>query len=238
MRPSDERPSGFGLIELIVAISVIAILVAISLPALARTWGSARDVKSLANIRTHLQVHGLYQGDFDDKYPFLLQPSESEVPIEAYGRTFNVGFFVMSAAWPIPLSESYYGGDLIHESFTSPHRPGRSYISDYRYSHTLFSDPKLWNYLHAPSLELLRPVSGAQVRYPSSKGAITTVFSLLNLPEAPPKPRVGWADGAAEIIDENELLPGYMHGTGGFAFGPTYGKPVMDTRDGALGRDR
>ncbi len=55
---------GFTLIELLVVIAIIAILLAVLLPALSAAQGSARLIKSQANLRSMAQIHELYSGEY------------------------------------------------------------------------------------------------------------------------------------------------------------------------------
>jgi len=57
---------GFSLIELLVVISIIAILIALLLPALESAREAGRTVKCLSNMRGIAFGHSLYANDFDN----------------------------------------------------------------------------------------------------------------------------------------------------------------------------
>jgi prepilin-type N-terminal cleavage/methylation domain-containing protein/prepilin-type processing-associated H-X9-DG protein len=65
-----NRPGGFTLIELMVVVTVIAILAALLLPALARAKGKGQAILCLSNLRQlGLALH-VYAGDHDDALPY------------------------------------------------------------------------------------------------------------------------------------------------------------------------
>ena len=77
---SSPGPAGFTLVELLVVIGIIAMLVAILLPALNRARESARRTVCLANIRSLTQATLLYAGDNRN---FLPEAASANTPAES-----------------------------------------------------------------------------------------------------------------------------------------------------------
>ena len=85
------KQKGFTLIELLVVIAIIAILMGILLPALSSAQGSARRIKSQANLRSMAQIHEVYVGEYRDS---LINPFE----IKKFIQRQNSGGGGMGAA--------------------------------------------------------------------------------------------------------------------------------------------
>ena len=71
LQPTDRRAAGHGftLIELIVVISIIALLISILLPMLGTARDSAKRVRCASNLRQITLVGTTYANDFDGKLP-------------------------------------------------------------------------------------------------------------------------------------------------------------------------
>ncbi len=65
----ESRKNGFTLIELLVVVAIIAVLVAILLPALNAAHESAKSIVCLNNLRQIGQATFLYLGDNGDRFP-------------------------------------------------------------------------------------------------------------------------------------------------------------------------
>ena len=65
---------GITLIELLVALAIIGVLLALALPTLSWARRSAERAGCLANLRGTGQAMQLYRNDFDDVLPFALTP--------------------------------------------------------------------------------------------------------------------------------------------------------------------
>ena len=71
--PSSRPPAGFTIIELLVVISIIALLIGLLLPVLGRARDSAKAVKCLSNMRSLGQAITLYHADERLTFP---QPAQ------------------------------------------------------------------------------------------------------------------------------------------------------------------
>jgi prepilin-type N-terminal cleavage/methylation domain-containing protein/prepilin-type processing-associated H-X9-DG protein len=69
MRSSNRTARAFTLVELLVVIGIIAILIAILLPALSKSRESARRAACLSNLRQVHLAFSLYAGNYKDQVP-------------------------------------------------------------------------------------------------------------------------------------------------------------------------
>jgi prepilin-type N-terminal cleavage/methylation domain-containing protein len=74
--------SGFTLVELLVVIGVIAVLIALLLPALSRARSHSRFVACKAQMHAILQAHRQYGVDWRDAKPPLFQPRTLSVRLD------------------------------------------------------------------------------------------------------------------------------------------------------------
>lgn len=138
---------GFTLVETLVVITVIAVIVAILLPALSHVRQSGRVSASLSNLRQHAGVFLLYTNDYAEQFPYFTRPEPglSTPLVDPSGRVWNTYYFSAYHNWALALSDGYYNSTGSREGFSSPFRsmsPGVSW--DYLYPCVFLADPAYW----------------------------------------------------------------------------------------------
>lgn len=74
------RRAGFTLIELLVVIAIIAVLAAILFPVFARAREKARAAQCMSNLKQLGLALEMYSGDYDDLYPWAVDPADECLP--------------------------------------------------------------------------------------------------------------------------------------------------------------
>src|SRR5690606_19817690 len=114
--PSQTLPrSAFTLMETLVTILVIALLIAIALPALAAVRARSRTVVSLSNLRQHASAFAAYAGDWKDTLPRFIEPNGDHRLAETaatgpfpYAFEDHYPYFIQSIFWPFVMARSGY----------------------------------------------------------------------------------------------------------------------------------
>lgn len=86
--PDESRLQGFTLVELLVVIASIAIVASMLLPALTAAQGKAKRIRCVSNLRQQGIACTLYLGDFDDRFPTVMEPTTRETAVYSY---YNYG---------------------------------------------------------------------------------------------------------------------------------------------------
>jgi prepilin-type N-terminal cleavage/methylation domain-containing protein/prepilin-type processing-associated H-X9-DG protein len=104
---------GFTLVELLVVIGIIAVLLALLLPALNRARQSARDVKCLANLRSIGQAFAIYANNNRNVWP---RPGRPRVaPPEHWHETWIYRVVYGEDPQPETIANHTFIGDTVFE---------------------------------------------------------------------------------------------------------------------------
>lgn len=188
----------FSLVELMVTIGVIAILIAIALPALGGARDSAQRIKALANMGSTQTIFERYASDHG-RYPFRAagdQPAGIDPPVEPDALTFpwypegvviaTTDHFGLDLFWPAivaPIDEWPSLADV----WISPGKDARlptldellagddfepADVFSIVYSNSFVARPTLWMPDRADAVDRvheLRPTNPGEVRFPAQK---------------------------------------------------------------------
>ncbi|MFG0305633.1 MAG: prepilin-type N-terminal cleavage/methylation domain-containing protein [Phycisphaerales bacterium JB040] len=238
---------GMSLIELILVIVIITLLIALTLPALGGVRGAAQDAVSLARMREHAATTGLYANDWDDYFPYAVDPGATKSVLRGGGFVLPIDYFEFTEFWQFGLSDEYYGGDPLGEIFAHPAARRKGVFISYRLTASFMASPEYWVNERDRDVALWRGVRVSEAAFPSDKAGIVE-FNPLHKPPIPvgvgelgPEVRsAGFAfvDGHASRHDGPDLstpclsgdgnVPQAMRGIGVFG---------MHTVDGVHGRD-
>ena len=240
--PSRSRKA-FTLIELILVISLIAILIALLLPSISHLRNRAYTAGSLSNLRNHAAVMEMYTNDHQDTYPIYVDPKSSYGVLYWNNHRIVIKYFDQEYLWMLFVKEYYHDNPLDPSFFV----PGPGALNGdyagvhipYRYSSTFFTDPKFWQpETRLPGHTQWRPVKNSEVNSPSQKGILisenprynTQIYSeMLKM-----NVDIAFTNGHAENLPQGNLQQ------------PTIGDPpyegvtfpVINTPDGVRGRDK
>lgn len=101
--PGRERPfhRAFTLIEMLVVISIMAVLIALLLPALGMAHQLGMSTQCLSNLRSMGQILNEYATSYQDAVPFGYDPG-GNTGNDWYAMLFNYNESQQSGAWPPP----------------------------------------------------------------------------------------------------------------------------------------
>lgn len=207
------RDLGFTLVEALVSITVIAILIGILVPAIAKSLDRSKELGSAVNLRSIGQVIEMYTGDNSGRYP---APTPGVTyPTYAPGAGKTVAHWQTVDEWPFLLAQSHPWWE--YESMYLA--PGASRITtglvvavpkpSFEYSASFLGSPEIWSDRKIRPEEwpgLVRSVAQQAVRFPAQKAMMWDVEmpSLRRLPER---------DGSFNLKENTPMLFADQHVT-------------------------
>lgn len=246
-RPTVEARRAFSLIELLVVIGIIAILISITLPMLARARTHAKATRDIATQRSLYTSLTLYSGDFGDAFPYFGTPGDPEGPIVIKGTQVKGQYFtVHRSLWISGVYPEYFDGglDLVQTERSRVYLASVGYPSDILQTYfyltaTAFAAPEFFS---GPEILLqlgpspnYRATRWHEMVFPSQKGILLDVFHGF-FDQRTPGLGPAFAtkgDGVAGPVEYFEYDPEKV------VIRPygTMGKQIMSTRDGLRGVD-
>jgi prepilin-type N-terminal cleavage/methylation domain-containing protein/prepilin-type processing-associated H-X9-DG protein len=245
-RPGRSRSRAFTLLETLVAISVVAVLLAILIPVLA----SARDSARVLALQAHQRDVGLvlrqYAYDHADRFPFYGVPRSLRAPLRLGEWDIPDGYWNQPHYWGAYVAHKGYDGMLSMltppnfdppvDETNNPGRPPYAYLSTDVLTYSAFAAPSYWVSLESQSLDDHLPQKWSTIAFPSHKGVLVRDARPPSesggiWPDSTPL-MVCFADGHVQRFLYRDLAEPV-----GLALGAPDGVPVLTTRAGLLGRD-
>ncbi len=240
------RNRAFTFVEVLVVLLILAVLIAMLLPALRRTKNSAEDIQSLSAIR---QMHGamtLYTHDHGLTYPFFGVPGNPEAGIWINGFHQSSGlpgghqFFMQHQSLYVSALVKYLAGPMDTPSgpaFYQTHHPDREtpenlYVTGIVYSHSFIASPAFWKDGGPHEARYVQSTRVSMVRHPPRK----VLFAYFNPTlYAENSVIIGFVDGSTRKEQRN--MSGSITPDPLSPFKLNNRAPGLLTRNGVLGID-
>jgi hypothetical protein len=231
---------------------LIAVLISLVQPALRAARDSARELRTLSDLRSHAAVFAMYTGDWRDTFPYFVDPEQPMAAFQDPRAPIQYPYFQSYTLWNIALADWYYEGAYAHGSFYPPgSRSARPDIHGtwYYYGCVFIARPEYWSFGTHLGPEQWRPTKRSEVAYPAHKALLTAYYPLSErLPSPVPPvsgaPRllpapIGFVDGSAEAVRLRHVREGFLLGDGPYpGMLHTVDVPyTLHTIDGVRGRD-
>jgi len=217
------------IIELMIALGVIAILLAILLPALVSTKESAAEVASLANLRSIGQTMTAYQSDHDGAFLYY-EPGARlynfpELVDSEHAISYGTHNWQFRDHWPAhPRVHALFPWAEHYETWLSPGAgdapelaPWQGRDGDvvtwrkpsYHYSNTFYNDPSVWTDSPPAFGECHHIIRDSDVASPAAKVVFWDAERayLRPYPEAADPRPVLFADGSAHLRHDADATP-------------------------------
>jgi prepilin-type N-terminal cleavage/methylation domain-containing protein len=121
----DGHKRGFTLVELLVAIAIMAILIAVMIPSIAGIWSKSRNLVDLSNLRATHSDFVAWSVDRNGAIPNAGSPYETSAASRGYYGVFHNDdrgwglYTLQNELWPNLLRQNYNGQvqDYWHSSY-------------------------------------------------------------------------------------------------------------------------
>jgi len=239
-------PRAFSIVETLVVVAAVALLLAITLPALRLARGATRETVSLSNLRQHAGVFSMYNTDWNESYPEFCDTGaySTDIWIRSLGITLTLPYFNQHARWNWLLADDYYDSQFAHESFYDPAGEPPSSAADYYYGCVFVTDPAYYRETtRLAGTSQWRGTARHEVLWPNQKVLLSrTGFIYGGNEEWTPAKRALYAlgDGSAHTRPASEAIGrGYRYGDGDHpgSIHPADMHFYLHTIDGVRGRD-
>jgi prepilin-type N-terminal cleavage/methylation domain-containing protein len=243
-------PVGFTLVEMLVVILVVAVILAVAIPALGHWRRTGRDSATLSLARQHALNLTAYANEFKEVAPYFTVPLPGEVsPIALHdGTTIKVFYFGAYYTWSHVLGPRYYRTPGIGPEFVSPwSRDTWRGAFDYLYPCTFIAHPDYWNYAtRTIPPEQLTPTRLGDVAHPSAKAFVVDDAMWQSdraMHAGERRTAAGCVDGSGVLLRAGLCAPQYRVGDGAAPPFRDYTRhfasynPLLHTEGGVRARD-
>lgn len=232
MKPSR----GFTILELLVSVTIIAILLGITLPSLVGVSRTAQQVSLLANQQESMRLLLAYANDHKGLFPSFGALETQTAELNWKGEEVVFSWWDQPQYWGLYLQSKGYDGWVSMGEAASPEvydemdcvGCGQAF-SRHMITAAAFADRSLFRDGAQDDLGAHHPQRVDAARHPSAKIALT----LWNVIVPERRTIVHFIDGSGEVIPLENLRSGVE-----LAFIGAWPAPGMLTHDGLLGRDR
>lgn len=240
------RDRGFTIVELLVAISIIAVLIAISLPALSAARRRAAEIELLSNQRESMRLLSMYTADNQGSFPFFGEVHGNAAVIEWKGRTLELQYWNQPEYWGLYLASRGYeeawvtkgpksdpgafGDDRVDPACPSCGWDPRSW---HTLTFTVFAKPGYFRPDPPSDSSSNDPQRRDAIAFPAQKGVLRWRVRLLHRdqPESRKWQVVHFDDEHGVIVRYTKLRPGAWDRPGEKLW------TINATLDGVRGRD-
>lgn len=221
---------GLSLIEILVAIAIVGVLIAILVPVLAGARSVAKDTRRLAWAGQLGQATNAYTNDFDGLYPYLGTPRSSTGPITYREDVLSTKPFRHRYFWMNAIRDSHLSVDAreVPGVITDPPEngifgnvPDDVLVSGWTLSNTTCAVVAFWRPGASIDEGQLVPMGAHQLVFPSGKvilsravdGIASGIYAIapdeeLEDPDAARQLVLG--DGSARVYDRDEVTGNFV----------------------------